>query len=197
MGLVALAVPLFGATSAQADVGTCAFTGAAGPLVPGVQSVATDLADGNLQDVDTGTYTFNNAGAPAPSACLLVDDTNEPDGDNDTGLYSVHITSAGNYANTVCGTGSAIDPDAAHVTAGDLTRIAGSGDGLGEDISDTNYRIDFVAGNGPLQVSSAVNQSGETGSGAGVVNIEPTIGNCVTQDVTQFQATGVFTLVGN
>lgn len=252
MALGALMVPLVGASGAQADVASCVFTGAAGPITPyqgpetGVESVLGDplddtdgdLGQGNegdsllgpppggdpLTDTDNGvsspllgpvtpagadgSYHFDNIGQAAPSLCLAVDDVGEtddpgttyPDGP-DTGLFEAEISSDGEYDNRICGTGLA-SSRAEHPTTVDVepardpvlgTELAL---GNGEDFTDAIYNIVFAAGSGPLEISFAENENTETGVGAGIVNILPTPGNgnCITEDVEEFQASGAFAI---
>lgn len=214
MGLVALAVPLFGATSAQADVAACATAGAAGPITPGVQAIVPDLGTTGadsllgdpLTDTDNGVRNPNtppglpNSGAgwedgiyefhDDASLCLTVD-TNE----NllDTGLYSAAIDSHGAYDNTICGTGLAIDRGPQDSTTVGLTPIAALGPG--EPITDANYTVAFAAGTGPILIN-ATTSGGEVLTGGGIVHITPVVGNCVTTDVTNFSVAAAFVAAG-
>lgn len=83
--------------------------------------------------------------------------------------------------------------DPGEITGGDPFTIRSSF-GPGEDITDANYSIQFPANAGQVVISSATNSDGETGFGAGVINLVPTVGNCITTDVRQFQATGAFVI---
>lgn len=89
------------------------------------------------------------------------------------------ITSTGVFANTVCGTGTA---------DGSATISATATVGANETLT-ISYHIQFVASIGVLTGSSG----GSTA--AGVVNIVPTVGNCVTP-VTQFLVNGAAGLAG-
>lgn len=225
--LGALAVPLVAASGAQADVASCAFGGATGsidsvtgtdvPAFPnevggGVESVLTDLADGNtgggqLTDTDNGTgvdggYTFSNSPGPPPGdptkfgACVYVDSPGSPA--TASGLYTAVISSAGDYDNTVCGTGFAGDGATFSVvglgaqgpafvdksTTVTLTAVQSIGAPAPPDVLDADYAIRFAAGEGVLDIDSIENPVGTNrlvnddaaGQDApeGFVNIAPT-----------------------
>jgi hypothetical protein len=213
--VAAIAVPLLGASVAQADRYSCAFTGAAGPIMPGVTDIEADLADGDrgdgtanpitgdprLDDTDEGTaandgtYGFTTAGAATgAAACIGVNDDQGRTGwpsqlpaDGDTG----DITSSGDYNNQICGTGTATSRPGTTITS-DNGRMPG--------VSDATYGIVFIAGQGQLDISSISGPPstppGYTNANGpeGVVNITPTHGNCINEPVTEFQATGAFTV---
>src|SRR6476619_5858682 len=100
-----------GASSASAaDTATCSFTGLAGNLNPPIPAALND--PGGPTTTEIGTYNF-----AGDATCVAVEgDT----GDNPatSGVYAVHIVSSGNYANKVCGTGTATatDPNATIAT---------------------------------------------------------------------------------
>lgn len=164
---------------------------------------------------EDGDYSF--ATAADGVRCLYVP-TGAAGPSRVAGVYSGTITSNGEYDNQVCGTGWAKDngTDSTGFGGVELTKVdlpdIGATTGPAADIVDdaatgtaTTYRIDFRAGQGALNITSATNADGETGSGQdvdGVVIIEPTSPApnastvpCVTAngDVTGFTVAGAFT----
>lgn len=254
--LGALAVPLIAASSASADVYSCAFTGATGeintavraPEGNAVESIQRDLADTDpddsigigsglgdpLTDTDNGSggpgswlaptfqsprttndgsYTFDTLNSPVnpnPSACVFADTNGTPGAVS--GVYPIRIQSAGQYENVVCGTGIAVgDPASLATQVTDTGPALGTGATGFQDVTAASYTIRFNAGQGVLTISSASNGDTTTvadGDGGGVVNIVPSATNdadpndalpaegCVTGDVTNFLASGVFAAVG-
>jgi hypothetical protein len=203
------------------DAGVCVFTGVTGSLVSsdpdenGVEAIVDDLNENylngipgdptNLSDTDSGTYTFGTQRIDVgghdvnPSSCLVYSD-----GDVDVvrvtvpqvGLYPISIAATGNYVNTICGTGTA--PGTATVNFwNNNERNAipnNSANTEAEGPVTASYDLQFVAGHGVLTINNVSNADETGGSGAGYVNITPTVtgGNCVTQDVSQFAASGAF-----
>jgi hypothetical protein len=176
----AIAVMAFGASSAFAsDAAACQFQGLAGALVPPIPSAQHDAADGSLNDVENGNYTFSGS-----ATCVKVD--SDAGQATNSGVYSTSISAAGPYANTVCGTGTADG------TASVTSPLAGW-----EGPVNANYHIQFVGGNGALTISSVSNSERSGGSGGGYVNIVPTNGgDCAVNDVAFFQVTGAFVAQG-
>lgn len=219
----ALAVPLVAASGAQAQgVGTCTYTGATGSLtnndgrgggMAGVESIDTDrmgndggpLAGvpglGDLLDEDNGGMSDGNFGyktGPGPlgppdlTTCVVVNDGVA--GAPPTGVYgdfpgatgSVEITAGtdvpmgmGTYNNIICGTGEAIGDARATATIQGVDYMI-----------DATVDITFVAGEGVGVISGGAD-------GAAYVNLVPDAlggnGDCVTQDVSRFFASGAFT----
>lgn len=190
LALAVAVVGFTGSAGAQApiteDTLDCVLTGVAGNLTPGVENIADDAPDG-LQDTDSGTYDFGG-----DAVCAFVDGTDPSPGTleptSTTGIYDGIINSTGTYVNTICGTGTATgDPDG--------TTVEFANNGLVEGPYKAEYNIQFVAGQGVLDITHAENGPGEgpeTGDGAGEISIEPSEGNCVTTDVTVFTVQGTF-----
>jgi hypothetical protein len=195
------------AASAQA-ISVCQINGAAGGLNPGVQNFKDDVTNNNatqpnmsgpgydhialpstpldvVLDRDSGSYNFDTLGAPAgaPSVCAQV-------GVGTVGAGTVRIQSNGSYIDTICGTGEAYSGqqgDGGTTTITPLTTV-----GTFTVPTGINYRILFAGGSGALVGGFA----GSPGVAAGYINIAPTVGNCATTDVTQFNVTGGFVAVG-
>ena len=165
---LAVAVP----SASAATQTTCAFTGLAGNISPGVRAITNP----NGPTGGSGTYTFGGRALN----CTYVNTA--------TGAVinsGASINSAGSFSNLVCSTGTADGNPAAGGTTFnfDDPRIP--------DVTQASYHIQFVGGQGALTISS-VNGSGATGGG--YVKITPAVGNCVTQDVTAFDVAGSFTI---
>lgn len=191
----ALGLMAFGGASASAGTYTCSFDGLAGtansddPADGGVSSVQRDLEDNDLLDFDAGSYEFTGGGT-----CIHVDND---DGSDGTGVYTGTISSTGRYNNQICGTGTATS----NAANGGSTSVTVEGSPTGNPladaegpVSDVDYHIDFTGGNGLLTINSATNANGETGGGAGYVNIHPSQGNCVNESVKEFLVSGSFTV---
>jgi hypothetical protein len=174
--VAAIAVMAFGASSAFAtDAAACQFQGLAGALVPPIPSAQRDNADGNLNDIETGNYTFSGS-----ATCVKVD--NDAGDVANNNVYSVSISAGGPYANQVCGTGTA--DGSATVTS----PLAGW-----EGPVTASYHINFTGGQGNMTISNVANSERSGGVGQGFVEITPTNGgNCATTDVAFFQVTGAF-----
>ena len=179
---LAFALCAFGASSAFAsDTGTCAFTGLAGNLTPPIPAAAND--PGGPTTIETGTYNF--AGS---ATCVKVDGDSGESGNS--GVYSVSITSNGNYANKVCGTGTATGSSLS------ATQLTSASPGWEGPVGAT-YDITFSAGAGALVVHSASNsqRTNSSNAGGGYVQIVPADGNCATTNVGAFTVAGSFSAV--
>jgi hypothetical protein len=181
------------ASAAAGDAGVCVFTGVSGtltPSIPGIQADISDIATNPLTvvDIEQGGYNFQGTNV----LCAGVFN-----GTPVTPLDPVTLTSAGDYANILCGTGWASDLD------GSGTTLASPGIGT---VSNVGYQIPFVAGNGPLVIGAGVSTAPPTLGdpitgdyvGAGAVHITPQNlpGGCSTQAVTQFDVAGGFVAAG-
>ena len=177
---VVVASLAFGASSAlAADSATCAFTGLTGSLTPAIPAAAND--PGGINSIETGDYTFNG-----DATCVVVEgDVGDPP--TNSGVYAVTIDSAGQYENQVCGTGWArgTDPNQTTVTGGPP----------GEGPVNTTYEIRFVGGAGTLDITGGFTPQHDSVDGAGYVQIVPSQGNCVNEDVSEFTVAGAFTAV--
>jgi hypothetical protein len=198
----AIAMMLGGASAAHASAsGACAFTGAAGPLNPGVFSFSHDVsASGGvpnaLTTTDTGTYSF-----ATPAGQTVCSGTSNGAPFASTGT----ITSTGNYRNTICGTGKAWSDDdnsqaydpAGNIAPADTTNVNGSGTGTVPNVTSADYVIPFDSGVGQLTADDFdTSNVGTNGTATGAVQITPdgahNGGNCVNEDVTQFVVEGSF-----
>lgn len=190
----------------------------------GVHDGLTDTDNGNGSASGTGEdgkYQFATGANGVTCAYVPVP---YPRGTREPGIYSGTISSNGEYNNIVCGTGSAEDDGPPSTTPGSTgiteittvslpTQVAGPPGGTAAGIVDpaadgtsTRYRIDFVGGQGALQITRAQNEDGQVGVGAGVVSIRPTTfaknpnnppdplppEGCVNADVTGFAVAGAF-----
>lgn len=166
----AVAVP----ATASAETASCELSGVTGSLTPAIPSI---IGPGGVQMGGTGTYTFQSSNNPNTTVCSVNNGAPE--------LSS--IVSAGRYENDLCSTGRAFgeNPAATTVTAPSRT------------VSGVTYRIDFAGGNGRLDVISIEGRP-EAGTPDidGLINIKPQPGqgNCVNQNVSQFNVTGAFTV---
>jgi hypothetical protein len=191
--------------------------GAAGcVLLPGVAGTTTQGTDGvnapldgqnpdaqfgggwdplELLDTDPGGFTFqgnavctgadvaSEAGNPGPQIAIPV---------------VAQITATGDYDNLICGTGTAYG----NATVNGTSTVGP----LSVTITNltTRFGITFAAGTGDLSYVvtggsiTATDPRGtstntiEGGNGVGVINIAPTNGNCVNEDVKQFNVIGAF-----
>jgi hypothetical protein len=139
------------------------FTGAAGGITPPVQTVG-----------GTGTYSFSGS-------CTVAVGDSEVGGAPEV-PSSCTITSTGSFTNVVCGTGLVTGSATINEGAPDPSTIS------------ANYTIVFVGSVGVV-VSTSVTESDSPppAAAAGVVQILPTTGNCVTP-VSQFAVSGVLAL---
>lgn len=210
LATVVAAFSLVAASSAMAqNVSVCQINGAAGGLTPGVQSIVNDATNNNtgenmsgpgydhvslpstpldvVLDRDSGTYNFDTAGSAAgiPSVCAQVGTA----GNINAG--TVRIQSNGSYIDTICGTGEAYSNEQGDTGSTTITPLTVVGTGGFAVPSGIAYDILFAAGSGGL-----VGSYSGGGLAAGYINIAPTVGNCVNQDVTQFNVTGGFVAVG-
>jgi hypothetical protein len=178
---LAVAMFAFGAGSAfAADSATCAFTGLAGNLTPPIPAAAND--PGGPTTTETGTYQF------AGNATCVAVEGDTGDAATNSGVYSTHITSSGNYTNLVCGTGTATS------TAANTTL---SGFPSPEGPVNTAYTIRFTAGAGALQITGGFTPQHSSVTGGGYVQIVPAQGNCANTDVSAFTVAGSFTGVAS
>jgi hypothetical protein len=208
------------AATGDVDAYICQFSGLAGHLSPGVDAIVPKTIPNLNTAPDTGTFSFSTSGTPAPSlpsVCVQVsaslNDPDDPDPAADTvagnsvsvegGVGVVSIDASGNYSNVVCGTGMA---SGTATTVG--TTVAGADESgnvqtpvvstgsVPPENATATFDITFVGGNGALVITSFKNNDGDTGQGAGYVNIVPDAvdngGNCVDQNVTAFRVTGAF-----
>jgi hypothetical protein len=185
LGLSMAVVALFAFNAASAfasDTGTCAFTGLAGNLTPPIPAAAND--PGGATTIETGTYQF--AGT---ATCVKADgDSGQA---TNSGVYSVSITSNGDYANRVCGTGQAFGRSLAN------TSLSSAAAGWEGPVHAT-YDITFTGGAGALlvhQTSNAERTNSGNNNGGGYVQIIPADGNCATTNVGAFTVAGSFTAV--
>ena len=187
-----MAFPAGAAAQTNTDVSDCVLTGVAGTATPddpnntGVQAIVKDAQNGGIPDIDTGAYDF--AGS---AVCAFVDDNGPAPHSaaelaSTTGVYNATITSAGRYANQICGTGTATSTPGATSVGFPGSNAAGEGPYTDD------YTIQFTGGRGVLDINSFTNGDGETGSGAGEINIEPADGDCVVNDVKAFSVEGDF-----
>ena len=179
---VVLAAMAFGASSAAAaDTATCAFTGLAGGLNPPIPA-ANKFPIGLNQ---TGTYNFSG-----PGTCVALEgDTG--DAPTNSGVYNVAIVSAGNYKNTICGTGEAhgVDPNATTVTF--------VGAPASENPVHATYDINFTGGAGAMRITGGSTPQHGSLTGGGYVQIVPQDGNCADTDVRAFTVAGAFSAVAS
>jgi hypothetical protein len=111
-----------------------------------------------------GTYQFSSF-----TADCAVQDANDG-----TVVADVSLSSAGNYTNTICGTGNATDTDA----SASLTQTVPAGK-LGDEfpVTGIGYSINFANGNGTLDItSSGTNSAGhsfDTTQSTGTIQIVP------------------------
>ena len=181
---MAIAMLAFGASSAfAADQATCAFTGLAGNLTPPIPAAAND--PGGPTTIETGTYHFEGS-----ATCVKVDtDIEDP---TFSGVYAVTITSDGDYANRVCGTGTA------HGRNLSDTVVSSPSPGWEGPVLAT-YDITFTSGAGAMTVNKVQNSertSTTPVAGGGFVQIVPADGNCATTNVGAFTVAGAFTAAG-
>jgi hypothetical protein len=177
------ALMLVGPAAAQAhtDSYACTLSGATGSLNPPIPSIVRDAQAGTtVNDIETGTYTFAGGGTCTKTAGVSFD---------------VVVASAGRYENVRCGTGFWIDNGTPNATVTDP---------IGGEVVTVTYVIDFHAGFGELTITDARSTAhshdpspDEPGSGSGVIDIVPTVGNCVTEDVTEFAVLGAFAVKVN
>lgn len=155
-----MAVP----AAASAESGTCVFQGLAGDITPGVMLVG-----------GSGSYTFSTPPGSATTQCNY----------NGGPMAPSTIVSAGNFTNTICGTGTATGNPAS------ATTIDQGNDGV-KEITSADYTIAFRATQGTLDIKT-VNGRPETGGDVnGHVSITPSEGSCTT-GVTAFEVAGAFT----
>lgn len=182
------------------------------PLDPPVPSLGGD-----------GRYTFSGGATcvqlEAPDLNdLLVEQVSYVTEDlAGSGVYTGDISSKGHYVNIVCGTGTADGDNGANDTTLTVTGGQSIGSTVGPPLNtaldaggpfnEIDYHIDFVGGQGVLNVTHVANgeNPAEHGSGAGFVTLSfhvepgapPTTpdGNCVDQDVSRFSVNGAFTIV--
>jgi hypothetical protein len=190
VGAFAGAVMLGIASPASATTSmTCAFLGAAAPIVPGPQGIIADTIDaGGPVDTDSGVYHFATAAVAGVGGADCVGATNRP------GLLQFaangNLNSDGSYTNIVCGTGS--------ITSSGATASAMSAPGV--NITSANYDASFVAGEGPLVIHSATLANGDVTEGAGWISLVPTQPAlpgglpCITGPATVFDVQGFFTV---
>ena len=124
---------------------------------------------GIAQDLspDSETGTFNYSGGVTCTG-------------NDNGTpraESGSITASGSYDNMLCGTGTASGSSTVTLPSGTVT---------------ANFTISFRGGNGTIDITRAVRNNGETGTGAGDAQLRPVDGNCATTAVNTFQVVGGF-----
>jgi hypothetical protein len=163
MAAAAFVVP----ASASAAQGSCAFTGLAGNIQPGVMLVG-----------GAGEYEFSGTGQ-----CVL----------NGVAAPNAQILSRGDFRNDICGTGIAFSNDPGHppVDASDDTTTIDDPSTPGTDITSASYHIDFRATQGTLEVHK-INGVNETQSPNGHVAITPAPGESCTDTtgVNAFNVTG-------
>jgi hypothetical protein len=154
------------------------------------QACANVASPGVQPALGSGTYTFP-AGTcsvpvigPVANTCTYASvgvDAGDPTG-------SCTIQASGSYINIVCGTGVTGVSTAPPGALTDTATVNAEGASI-----NLNYSIAFVAGLGVI-VGTASGGDESPGVVVGIVQITPTIGNCVTP-VTQFLATGVSVLI--
>lgn len=142
----------------------------------------------------TGSYSFSSGACSNPVTpiigCTAVGVASNPA----AGASQCSINASGTYLNITCGTGLT---GGGPLAMTDTSTVSTTGLGVGlTDTVNIKYGIVFVSGVGLLrgQVTSSTYLS--TGANvAGVVQITPTSGNCVTP-VQQFIATGASVAAG-
>lgn len=176
----AAALVAFAAAPANAaTVGAVVFQGTTSSLTP-VAGVG-----------GSGTYAFSTSTPAAglvPGWCVGFQITEPPIPPaiaigGGIGGSGCSVSASGSYNNLVCGTGTTGSTAQAGLAEGDSATI--SVNTVGSSSVTINYGIVFVAGVGIIHSLS--------GPAAGVVQIAPTGGNCVT-GVTAFTATGAAVL---
>ena len=165
----AVAVP----SASAAEVASCTFNGLAGNITPGVPAVLGP----NGPTGGSGTYTFGGSALSCSYANSATGVT--------VPSTAATITSRGSFANLVCSTGTADgDPGAGGTTIN-------FADPRVPDVTSASYHIQFVGGQGVMTVASF---NGQPVTGGGYVKIVPHTGNCITEDVTEFDVAGSFTV---
>jgi hypothetical protein len=210
------------AATADVDDYICQFSGLTRWVSPAVDAIVPKTIPNLDTAPDTGTFSFSTRDTPAPalpSVCVEVSaDINDADdadrgsdpnaggsavsAEGDAGLVS--IDASGDYANFVCGSGVASGTAttlgttvaAADESGNAQTPVVTTGSVPPENATAT-FSITFVGGSGVLDITSFRSTDGDTGMGAGYVNIVPDpfnrlAGNCVTQSVTAFRVNGAF-----
>ena len=133
--LAVMATMFAGVQSASAQTaGVCVFEGLAGTLSPALPNAIPDVQDGNILDIEQGSYVYSGNTA----VCAGVFD-GAPQAAAD-----VNITSNGYYDNLICGTGFAHDLDGSGTTVNSPS--------AGISVSGAGYQIPFVAGIGPILI---------------------------------------------
>jgi hypothetical protein len=171
------------ANAAAAETATCAFTGLAGKITPGVRAILNGTGGGGTYEFGgNANCVYSNGGAPISSPAT--------------------ITSFGSFTNDICSTGTAFgDTNNFDLALKKGTRIDFQAAGI-PDINQVDYQIRFVGGQGLLRGGNQTTKpNGATGtvnndssySAGGYVDIRPSVGDCVTTDVTEFAVTGTFT----
>jgi hypothetical protein len=103
-------------------------------------------------DIETGSYTFPDVGAPMSTQCVHFDVDQPPN----TGVRTASLSASGTYRSILCGTGST-DGTATLTVIGD-PEIA--------SITFNTYHIDFNNGGGNFQSIGTTGGVGPTGAGA-------------------------------
>ncbi|HEX8084722.1 MAG TPA: hypothetical protein VF529_10570 [Solirubrobacteraceae bacterium] len=186
----AVAVP----SASAAQIADCTFTGLAGGLTPVIAAPPTTGGAGSYNfGGDAALCTYTNTATTPPTVVTTT----------------AHIESKGRYENDICGTGRAFGNTANRPvgTTGPGTYIDFAS-GSVPDITQVDYRIDFVAGEGALRGGNLVNKDGVTPAttgtvngdnqwvATGVVNIRPAnTGGCVNAPVAAFEVAGHFRAV--
>ena len=199
-----LSVLAFGVTVAQADDvvqatfnGTTTHLGSPTIATPfSTASIGSCAGTGGVQMMG-GTGCFEFAGSvpdavTTPAYCIFTD----PQAGENNAMCSGTIKSDGNFANDVCGTG----------TATGVAEVTLNNDTFGEGPIWIYYSITFASGAGTLTVNGGSHFDGADGpggngsdapglTGGGTVDITPTnTGGCVTGPALGFNVHGDVTL---
>lgn len=190
LALLALAVPPAHAVH-QDDTyahAACSFAQLNGTATPGVAAAVPDLPD--LLDVDDGRFTLEGE-----LSCAAVDLAGADQAVLPLAPDNLHVEAFGHYDNQICGT--ATGWGTAKLTDNPISPLF-------VDI-DVSIGFEVVAGSGRIQIVFENEQDGRvqlkpgspnpdnmvhSGRGAGAIQLTPTSGDCVQNDVTAFTAKG-------
>jgi hypothetical protein len=146
--VVAAIAPFAMTASAQAASGAACSVSGSASVSP---YVAINGTAGN-----GGTYNFSSGLGGLNLNCVV-------DGNNGVSVNLINVTSAGNYNNTVCGTGTA---DSTSNTINSITDEAGANNDAQLRAQNYAYHIQFAGGQGALTWTGSI-------TGGGAININP------------------------
>ncbi|HEX8084721.1 MAG TPA: hypothetical protein VF529_10565 [Solirubrobacteraceae bacterium] len=143
-------------TASASQSFSCSFVEQSGRYVPSVPALPGTGGG--------GTYTFGGAPADLDAHCTFHRGTVG-------GATTAKIVSTGRFENDVCGTGRWFGNTATRPvgTTGPGTYIDFA-DPAAPDVTQLDYRIDFVAGEGPLRGGNLVTKDGVTPATTGTVD---------------------------